>query len=95
MKTKDLKLPQNEAMQYEPMLCAVLDNGDKVIVMDGTTKWMKDMGYWMDEFGETIDGHTGEIVNDYTHLNGNDSHFGVNIGFDYVVGIHPRWLRNV
>ena len=69
--------------------------GDRVKVKDGATKWMKGKGYWLECFGDNIDGHVGEIINDYTDLPCDDSHYEVNLGFDYGVGINPQWLELV
>jgi hypothetical protein len=69
-----------------------MDIGDRVKIKDGTSKWMKDRNYWLEDMGENIDGYGGEIVADYTSLPGDDAHFGVNIGFDFIVGVNPQFL---
>jgi hypothetical protein len=69
--------------------------GDKVKVRAGATKWMKGKGYWLECYDTNIDGYVGEIINDYTDLPGDDSHFEVNLGFDYGVGINAKWLELV
>ena len=67
--------------------------GDIVRIREGASRWMKNNGYWLDSMGDNIDGFYGPIVDDYTNLLGNASHYSVNIGFDYNVGIHPDWLE--
>lgn len=69
--------------------------GDRVLIKKGATKWMKEHDYWLEFMGDSIDEFTGEIVNDYTHLTGNDSHYGISIGFDFIVGVNPMWLNLV
>jgi hypothetical protein len=66
--------------------------GDRIQIKQGATKWMKEHEYWTPEMGESIDELYGQIAEDYTDLPGNDSHFGINIGFDFIVGVHPMWL---
>jgi len=69
--------------------------GDRVKIKSGATKWMKDRGFWLESMGDNIDGFAGQIVTDYANLGGENTHFGVNIGFDYEVGIHPQFLEAV
>lgn len=68
---------------------------DKIKVKGGATKWMKQRDYWLECMGDNIDGFGGTITNDYTDLVGDDKHYEVNIGFDYLIGIHPQWLEAV
>lgn len=72
-----------------------MEIGDRVKVKHGATKWMQDRYYWLTDMGKNIDGYIGEIVGDYTNLPGDDAHFGVNIGFDFIVGVHPQFLDKV
>ena len=69
-----------------------MKTGDRVWVKHGASKWMNDHGYWLDCMGESIDGLSVVIVDDYTNLPGNDAHWGVDIGFEYVIGINPQFL---
>lgn len=69
--------------------------GDKVQIKNGATEWMKKHNYWLEDMGTSIDGYIGEVIDDYTHLAGSDSHFGINIGFNFVVGVNPMWVRLV
>jgi hypothetical protein len=72
-----------------------METGDRVKIKSGATKWMKDRNYWLPDMGDTIDGYGGELTADYTKLPGDDAHFGVNIGFDFIVGVHPQFLEKV
>ena len=69
--------------------------GDTVVVMEGASKWMKDNGYWLDDMGNNIDGFVGELAEDYTALPGDDSHWGVDLGFEYVIGINQKFIMAV
>jgi hypothetical protein len=72
-----------------------MEVGDRVRIKNGATKWMKEHNYWLESMGHSIDGYSGEIINDYTILNGNDCHFEINIGFDFGIGVNPQWLELV
>lgn len=41
---------------------------------------------------DKIDCRRGVIVADYTHLPGNDSHYGIDFGDGEMIGINPNWL---
>jgi hypothetical protein len=69
--------------------------GDTVIVREGASAWMKDRGYWLECMGDNIDGKIGKIVNDYTDLPGDASHYGIELGFDYIIGINENFLKNL
>jgi hypothetical protein len=69
--------------------------GDKIIIRDGASEWMKARGYWLEEMGKSIDGFGGTISGDYTDLSGDDAHYAVDIGFDFEVGVNPEWLIKV
>jgi hypothetical protein len=64
--------------------------GDKVRIKDGASAWLKERNYWIDDWPESIDGMIGKIINDYTKLYGDDSHYEI----DTVpgCGVHPKWL---
>ena len=72
-----------------------MEIGDRVKIKPGATSWMKEHNYWLPDMGENIDGYGGKIVADYTNLPGDDAHFGVNIGFDFIVGVNPQFLERV
>ena len=67
--------------------------GDKVKVNHGATRWLKSRDHWDDYIDHDIDEMVGVITDDYSHLSGDDSHFCVELGFDYVVGIPERLLE--
>lgn len=71
----------------------ILKIGDKVLIKNGATDWMKQYNYWLDTMPNNIDGMEGTIINDYTNFKGNDCHFEVDIGLEYGIGIHPQWLE--
>jgi hypothetical protein len=70
-----------------------MDIGDRVKIKAGATSWMKERNYWLPDMGDTIDGYGGEVVTDYTYLAGDDAHLGINIGFDFIVGVNPQFLE--
>lgn len=35
----------------------------------------------------------GEIVVDASHLEGDNAYYGVDLGFKFLVGIHPNFLK--
>lgn len=67
--------------------------GDMVLIKFGASKWMKERDYWLECYPDSIDGMIGKIVFDYTHLQYDDSHFGVDLGLEYIVGVNPMWLE--
>ena len=66
--------------------------GEKVKVMAGASKWMKDRGYWLDSMGHSIDGMVGTVNGDYTNLKGDDSHWSIDFGFECEIGVHPQFV---
>jgi hypothetical protein len=89
--TQESKLKEQATDVYN-MLAAVR-------IKDGATKWMKERGYYMDNYPESIDGMTGKISGDYTSLCGDDKHYAVDIT-NYVniigaVGVNPMFLETV
>lgn len=69
-----------------------MKKGDRVLCLHGASEWMKKRNYWLECYGETVDGKSGIIINDYTALPGDDSHFAVDMGFACDVGINQQWL---
>lgn len=67
--------------------------GEKIKVKNGATKWMKDRGYWSEYLGDSVDGLVGIVNGDYTNLIGDDSHYSIDFGLDYEVGIHPQFIE--
>lgn len=41
---------------------------------------------------DRLDGKRGVIVADYTYLEGNDSHYGIDFGDGELVRVHPSWI---
>ena len=66
--------------------------GQLVQVKLGASIWMKHHNYWISSLPPDLDGKRGTIVADYTNLNGNDSHYGIDFGDGEIVGINPMWL---
>lgn len=67
--------------------------GDQVQVQNGATKWMKAREFWFDEaMPDNIDGLIGTIVADHTSFPGDDSHWGIDFGLEYNIGVHPQFL---
>jgi len=66
--------------------------GDRVLCLHGASDWMKKRNYWLECYGDSLDGKSGIVTADYSSLPGNDSHFSVDMGFDCEVGINPQWL---
>jgi hypothetical protein len=67
-----------------------------VRILPGASKWMKDHGYWMHDYPESIDNLLAEIDCDFTDLKGDDSHYGIII-YNHedlgIIGVHPQWLK--
>lgn len=66
--------------------------GQLVQVKLGASLWMKHHNYWISEMPPNLDCRRGVIVADYTHLPGNDSHYGIDFGDGEMVGINQNWL---
>lgn len=69
-----------------------MKNGTIVRVLEGASDWMKKRNYWLENYGESIDGKYGTITADYTNFLGDDSHFVLDIGVGTYVGVNPMWL---
>ncbi|MDN5292551.1 MAG: hypothetical protein PWQ06_2790 [Anaerophaga sp.] len=67
--------------------------GDRVAVLEGCSSWMKKHDLWMREMGKSIDFMEGEVVVDASHLKGDDAYYGVDLGFKFLVGINPKFLK--
>ena len=70
-----------------------------VRIKEGATEWMKERGYWLDDYPENLDGMTGKISGDYTNLCGDDKHYAIDIT-NYVdrigaVGVNPMFIDAV
>jgi len=65
---------------------------DRVLCLHGASDWMKKRKFWLEWYGDSIDGKTGIVVADYSTLLGDDSHYIVDMGLNMKVGINPRWL---
>lgn len=72
-----------------------MTEGQKVMVKEGASAWMKEHNFWADYLGDNIDGKVGTITGDYTHLPGNMSHFAINLGLELDAGVHPDFVINV
>lgn len=71
-----------------------MEVGNNIKVKTGATQWMKDHNFWIGDLPETIDGLEGVVIADYTYLNGDDKHYGIEFkGVEYMIGIHPKWLE--
>jgi len=66
--------------------------GDSVTVADGASKWMRERGFWIDEWPESIDGMTFEVVADYTHLRGDSAHWWLENDVVKDCGVNPTFL---
>lgn len=66
--------------------------GHTITVKAGATRWMKERGFWLDEWPDSIDGMTMQIVADYTHLGGDSAHWWCENETVKDCGIHPDFL---
>lgn len=66
--------------------------GDSVKVADGASKWMRERGFWIDEWPKSIDGMTFKVVADYTNLSGESAHWWLENDAVKDCGVHPQWL---
>lgn len=77
---------------------AVLRSGDlfgvgrTITVNTGATRWMKEHGFWLKDWPESIDGMTMQIIADYTHLGGDSAHWWCENETVKDCGIHPDFL---
>lgn len=70
--------------------------GQFVKIKQGASKWMKSKGYWLPEMGESVDGMTGMVVCNYTHLAGSDSHYSIALDNTMLeIGVHPEFLDSI
>lgn len=70
-----------------------MKKGDSVIIKKGASEWMKDRGFWIDRMGESVDDKIGVLDRDHTSFNGDESHWGVNLGLEFIIGVHPQFLK--
>lgn len=79
----------------EAAICSFYANligvGRKVFVLPGTMALLKSHGYIADYMTESIDEKRGVVVHDHTDVVG-FPHWGVDLGFEYPVGIPERCL---
>ena len=66
--------------------------GRTITVKAGATRWMKERGFWLDEWPDSIDGMTMQIVADYTHLGVDSAHWWCENETVKDCGIHPDFL---
>ena len=71
---------------------ALFGIGDSVTVAAGASKWMRERGFWLDEWPENIDGMTFTIVADYTHLAADSAHWWIENETVKDCGVHPQFL---
>ena len=71
---------------------ALFGIGDSVTVVDGASKWMRERGFWIDEWPESIDGMTFTVVADYTHLDGESAHWWLENETVKDCGVSPRFI---
>ena len=64
---KTPKSQQTPSSTTNVLECEALFNiGDAVTVLPGASRWMRERGFWIDEWPESIDGMPFTIVADYT-----------------------------
>jgi len=66
--------------------------GVSVRVKDGASAWMKQRGFWLKDWPDSIDGMDFTVVADYTHLGGDSSHWWLENEAVKDCGVHPKWL---
>lgn len=66
--------------------------GVSVRVKNGASAWMKQRGFWLKDWPESIDGMDFVVVADYTHLGGDSSHWWLENETVKDCGVHPQWL---
>ncbi len=66
--------------------------GDSVRVKDGATAWMKQRGFWLKDWPDSIDGMDFVVVADYTRLGGESSHWWLENETVKDCGVHPMWI---
>lgn len=65
---------------------------DKVKVLKGASNWMQERDFWLEDMPKNIDGFTGYVTDDYTNLQGDMSHYIIDLGQGLSVGINPKFL---
>jgi hypothetical protein len=75
------------------LIKTVMNIGQRVRIIEGATQWMQKRGFWSGIEVESIDGLKGRLLQDYTSLGGDFSHYSVKVdGIDVEIGINPQWL---
>lgn len=73
-------------------LAPVILLGASVRVKDGASAWMRQHGFWLKDWPDSIDGMDFVVVADYTHLGGDSSHWWLENESVKDCGVHPQWL---
>ena len=71
---------------------ALFGIGDSVKVAEGASNWMRERGFWIDEWPESIDGMDFVVVADYTNLSGESAHWWLENDAVKDCGVHPQWI---
>ncbi len=74
-----------------------IEVGDTVVIEVGATKWMKERGFWLDEYPKSVDGMAGRVMNDFSGYEGDDSHYELELfalpsESEQRLGVHPSYL---
>ena len=71
--------------------CVLL--GATVRVKEGASAWMKQRGFWLKDWPDSIDGMDFIVKADYTHLGGDSAHWWLENDTVKDCGVHPDFCN--
>ena len=69
-------------------------NAEYVRILPGATAWMKERGFWLRGWPDSIDGMLMTIVGDYSYLPGDSAHFWCENESVRDCGVHPQFVSH-
>jgi hypothetical protein len=84
----------NKAIIEAKQILKIFNKEDCVRVKKGLTEWMKSNDFWIDHYGNSIDGKEGFIINDGSNHPIGYSLYVVNLD-DIFISINSQWLEIV
>jgi hypothetical protein len=86
----------NQAITEAKQLLKIFNIGDYVRVKEGLTEWMRSNDFWVEHYGDSIDGKKGIITNDYSNHPNNYSYSLYIVNLEGLfISINSQWLEIV